>query len=204
MPAWPRWTTIWAAFCTILKKRTFSTIPQSCNVRSRILSGRVALVRQAPDARASIRVPMMMRYPEAHSRRHECATKPFSTSTWPRPFSISPACRAPAIFKARACCRCPQTADPSFRKDWYYHYYQSGQESPQNRGIRTEQLQVDSLLGPGAAGVRALRSGKRSGRRDESLRKSERMRHTSRAYGIVCWNWRPRFPSDPRFSRDGG
>lgn len=89
----------------------------------------------------SIRVPTMMRFPKrilAGTIRDETV---LDIDVAPTILDLA-GVPVPAHFQGKSLLPLSQTADPSFRKDWYYHYYQGGDESPQNRGIRTAQYKL--------------------------------------------------------------
>jgi arylsulfatase A-like enzyme len=93
----------------------------------------------------SIRVPMMLRYPRrvpAGTVRDETVLDIDVASTILDLAGVP----APAHFQGNSLLPLSKTAAASFRKDWYYQYYQGGKESPRNRGIRTDRYKLIHYL----------------------------------------------------------
>lgn len=89
----------------------------------------------------SIRLPLLIRYPKripAGTVRDETI---LDIDTAPTILDLA-GVPVPAHMEGKSMVPLAQAADPDFRKDWYYHYYEVTNESPRNRGIRTEQYKL--------------------------------------------------------------
>ncbi len=89
----------------------------------------------------SIRVPMMVRFPKRIPTGTVRDETVLDIDVAPTILDLA-GVPVPAHFQGKSLLPLSQAADSSFRKEWYYHYYQGGDESPQNRGIRTERYKL--------------------------------------------------------------
>jgi arylsulfatase A-like enzyme len=98
----------------------------------------------------SIRVPLMVRYPKripAGTVRRETALDIDLAPT----FLDLAGVPIPAQMQGKSLLPLAQASDPSFRKDWYYEYYEwpNPEKVPPCRGIRTERYKlIEYLLEP--------------------------------------------------------
>jgi arylsulfatase A-like enzyme len=138
----------------------------------------------------SIRVPMMLRYP----RRIPVGTMRNETVL---DIDIAPTILdfaglpVPSHFQGKSLVPLAHAANPSFRNEWYYHYYQEGEESRKT-----------GAFAPSGTNLSTTR---RRTRRNSSFttwpaipeRKSicteiRNMQHCNSICGIVCRTWRRR------------
>jgi arylsulfatase A-like enzyme len=95
----------------------------------------------------SIRVPLMMRYPRripAGTVRKETALDIDLAPTLLDLAGLS----IPSHMQGKSLLPLARTSDPSFRKEWYYEYYEwpNPEKVPPCRGIRTERYKLIQYL----------------------------------------------------------
>lgn len=89
----------------------------------------------------SIRVPFMIRYPAripAGTVRDETI---LDIDLAPTILDLA-GVQAPGHLEGKTIMPLARSTDPSFRNEWYYHYYEVTKQAPLNRGIRTDQYKL--------------------------------------------------------------
>ncbi len=95
----------------------------------------------------SIRVPLMVRYPERIHAGTICREMALDIDLAPTLLDLARV-PIPAHMQGKSLLPLAKASDPSFRKEWYYEYYEwpNPEKVPPCRGIRTERYKLIQYL----------------------------------------------------------
>jgi arylsulfatase A-like enzyme len=95
----------------------------------------------------SIRVPLMVRYPKRIHAGTVCREMALDIDLAPTLLDLA-GVQIPAHMQGKSLLPLAKASDPSFRKEWYYEYYEwpNPEKVPPCRGIRTERYKLIQYL----------------------------------------------------------
>ena len=95
----------------------------------------------------SIRVPLMVRYPKRIPAGTICREMALDIDLAPTLLDLA-GVPIPAHMQGKSLLPLAKASDPSFRKEWYYEYYEwpNPEKVPPCRGIRTERYKLIQYL----------------------------------------------------------